>query len=302
MTISSTARSVLLNLQNLDRLAERAQLRLSSGRNVNSATDDASLFFQAQRLRQTSSRYTDSILPSLRNATNTVTTANDATSAIISVLNQLRGLFTSTTSLPTAQRSGLTLQFNSVSRQILTLQASAIYNGQNLLADDSITAQIAPTTASTFNSITISGFALTSTIFGTGGQAAFNAANVANPGSVNFANLTGNAITAPAGGAAGFSVATAAQISTGLSRLDGAIANIQNQSSNLAANAAVINTILDYTTTYTSRLSDGANGLTQADVSEEGATLVALQTQQQLSLQSLSFQGRRQQAILAILS
>ena len=47
-------------------------------------------------------------------------------------------------------------------------------------------------------------------------------------------------------------------------------------------------------------LETGAGKLTLADLTEEGANLLALQTRQQLGVQALSFAGEAEQGILAL--
>ena len=59
---------------------------------------------------------------------------------------------------------------------------------------------------------------------------------------------------------------------------------------------------LDFTNEYVNTLQGGSDKLTLADLNEEGANLVALQTRQQLGIQSLSIAGQQQQAILALLN
>ena len=68
----------------------------------------------------------------------------------------------------------------------------------------------------------------------------------------------------------------------------------------LGANVAVLNTRLDFTTDYVNTMTAGAGKLTLADLNEEGANLLALQTRQQLGIQSLAFAGQSEQSILGL--
>ena len=72
--------------------------------------------------------------------------------------------------------------------------------------------------------------------------------------------------------------------------------------STLGGNVAILQTRLDFTDQYVNTLNTGADALTLADLNEEGANLVALQTRQQLGIQSLAISGQQQQAILALLN
>ena len=62
----------------------------------------------------------------------------------------------------------------------------------------------------------------------------------------------------------------------------------------------MLQTRLDFTDNYVNVLEGGAGKLTLADITEEGANLVALQTRQQLGINALSFAGQSEQNILAL--
>ncbi len=68
----------------------------------------------------------------------------------------------------------------------------------------------------------------------------------------------------------------------------------------LGSNVALLQTRLDFTDNYVNTLQTGADKLTLADLTEEGANLLALQTRQQLGIQALSFAGQAEQGILAL--
>ena len=63
---------------------------------------------------------------------------------------------------------------------------------------------------------------------------------------------------------------------------------------------AVLNTRLDFTKAYVNTMTAGAGKLTLADLNQEGANLLALQTRQQLGIQSLAFAGQSEQSILGL--
>lgn len=63
---------------------------------------------------------------------------------------------------------------------------------------------------------------------------------------------------------------------------------------------ALLQTRLEFTETYVNTLQAGGDKLTLADLNEEGANLLALQTRQQLGIQALSFAGQAEQGILGL--
>ena len=57
---------------------------------------------------------------------------------------------------------------------------------------------------------------------------------------------------------------------------------------------------LDFTEKYVNTLEEAAGKLTLADINEEGANLLSLQTRQQLGITSLAFAGQSEQGILTL--
>lgn len=82
--------------------------------------------------------------------------------------------------------------------------------------------------------------------------------------------------------------------------LDTALSTLRTKSQVLGTNVAILQTRLDFTDTYVNTLETGASKLTLADLNEEGANLLALQTRQQLGIQALAFAGQAEQGILAL--
>ncbi|MDV7397452.1 flagellin, partial [Arthrospira platensis SPKY1] len=85
---------------------------------------------------------------------------------------------------------------------------------------------------------------------------------------------------------------------TELERFDEAL---KTQASNLAQNLASITTREDFTNNLVNTLTEGADKLTLADLNEEGANLLALQTASQLATQSLSLASQQSQGVLQLL-
>jgi flagellin-like hook-associated protein FlgL len=92
----------------------------------------------------------------------------------------------------------------------------------------------------------------------------------------------------------------------GLNLINGTGSSLDVSFSNLTAsalsvaNVALLQTRLDFTDNYVEVLEEGAGKLTLADITEEGANLVALQTRQQLGISALAFAGQSEQQVLAL--
>src|SRR4029079_15496485 len=82
--------------------------------------------------------------------------------------------------------------------------------------------------------------------------------------------------------------------------LDGAQAMLRSKSSMLASSMTVITTRQDFTDTMISTLQTGADSLTLADMNQEGANMLMLQTRQTLSTTALSMSSQAAQSVLRL--
>lgn len=78
------------------------------------------------------------------------------------------------------------------------------------------------------------------------------------------------------------------------------LTTIRSVAQELGSNVALLQTRIDFTKNYVNTLTAGAGKLSLADLNEEGANLLALQTRQQLGIQALSFAGQAEQGILGL--
>ncbi|MEQ8322567.1 MAG: flagellin [Rhodospirillales bacterium] len=84
------------------------------------------------------------------------------------------------------------------------------------------------------------------------------------------------------------------------SELDAALTTLRARTQTLGSNVALLQTRLDFTSNYVNTLESGSGKLTLADLNEEGANLLALQTRQQLGISALAFAGQAEQGILGL--
>ena len=90
------------------------------------------------------------------------------------------------------------------------------------------------------------------------------------------------------------------QVNALVTDLETALKNLRTKAKTLGSNVALLQTRLEFTENYVNTLQTGADKLTLADLNEEGANLLALQTRQQLGIQALAFAGQAEQGILAL--
>jgi flagellin-like hook-associated protein FlgL len=160
--------------------------------------------------------------------------------------------------------------------QINTMAADSSYKGINLLQSGELTVQFAPTADD--STLKLTGFGTT--------FAEFNVAGMTAAG-------TG------AGWVTGTTVDTAA-VQAAAAGLEEATATLRTEAKVMANNLSIITAREEFTAMMMNALNDGAAKLTEADMNEEGANMLMLQTRQALGTTSLSLAGQAAQGVLRL--
>ncbi len=91
-----------------------------------------------------------------------------------------------------------------------------------------------------------------------------------------------------------------ADIDAAVTDLDAAISTLRTNSSVLSSNLNVVTNREDFTTNMIKALTEGSDKLTLADMNEEGANMLMLQTRQALSTTALSLSAQAAQSVLRL--
>ena len=267
INLTSGMRANLFSLQKTSKDMEVTQNRLSTGLKVNTALDDPLNFFAAQEHRTRASDLA-SRKDGMSEAIQTIKAANNGIEGITNLIAQAKSLAQSALSATTTDAAIFMTQFNEVLSQIDTVAADSGYKGVNLLQSGELTVQFAPSSdASTLN---VSGFGDTSATFGL------------------TSGLT----------ASDWSVA--ANIDTAIAGLETATDTLRVNAKTLSSNLSIITAREDFTSKMINSLEDGAAKLTEADMNEEGANMLMLQTRQALGTTSLSLASQAAQSVLRL--
>ena len=89
-------------------------------------------------------------------------------------------------------------------------------------------------------------------------------------------------------------------ITTDIENMDKALDTLRTESKTLSSNLTVIMTRQDFSENMITTLTDGSDNLTLADMNEEGANMLMLQTRQQLGTSSLSMSSQAAQSVLSL--
>jgi len=269
VSLSEAVRGNLLTLQRTARTIDQTQTRLSTGLKVNSALDDAAAFFTARALNNRAADL-ESLKSNIDLAISTIQAAIDGIDSITDLVQQAKGLASNAKATgDTNERSTLAVQFNELLGQIDALANDATFNGINLLQASPDNLDVVFNEDNTSN-LTITG--LDTTTASTG----INIAVAAN-------NFGANA-----------------NIDTALTAISSALVTLRGNASTLGSNSTILKTRLDFTDNLVNTLEGGSGKLTLADLNEESANLLALQTRQQLGLNSLALAAQSERAILSL--
>jgi len=178
--------------------------------------------------------------------------------------------FTADTSV-TSDRNSLATQYNTLMSQLDALANSSGYKGTNLLASNNLNVAFEGTT------LTVAGFDATATGLG------------ANPTATTAANR-----------GTGYAWSIASDIDTDLNKLDTAVSKLRKEAGKLSSSLSIINVRQDFSTQMIKTLSEGADKMTLADMNEEGANMLMLQTRQSLGTTALSLSAQAAQSVLKL--
>lgn len=277
ITLSAPIRSNLLTLQKTSDLIGQTENRLATGLKVASPIDNAVAYFQAKALTDRGSDFAEK-KDSIDQGISSLQTALTAIDGVEKVVKQMKGLLLSAKSSTAEERKDLEAQFNTLAQNVNTLANDASYQGLNLVAG-------------TAAKLTVE-FSMAS-----------NAKLDVNGVDLQASNLLGGVATSLGATLVGgtWSNAAVSQFDKAAKDIDTSLNTLRGAAKSLGSNVALLQTRLDFTKSYVNTVEEGSGKLTLADLNEEGANLVALQTRQSLGIQALQFSGQSEQAVLQLL-
>ncbi|NKD58823.1 hypothetical protein HEQ62_03360 [Haematospirillum jordaniae] len=302
ISLTASSRANLLSLQYTQSLVNRTQGRLSTGKAVSSVIDDALKYFQAKSLSDRS-RDLSARKDSIDQGINALKVVVETTERLEQLANQMRGIVNSSRTATKEQRQEFTSQLGSLAWQIQKLIDDTSYQGQNLL--NSSAARLTVYFSEKADSkLEINGLNFNaSRLFRTTlNQALSMRASKAGMGITIIGRLGFTA-----GALSQYDLSVAPNLASYNSiadrvtnRLERTIDNVRAKAASFGGAVAILQVRLDFTKNYTNILSEGSDKLVLADLNEEGANLLALQTRQQLGIQALSFAGQSEQSVLQL--
>ena len=320
ISLTASMRSNLLSLQNTQSLMDTTQERLSTGKKVNSAIDNPSSYYTAQSLNNRASDLS-ALLDSMGQAIQTIKAADEGIEAITSFAQQAKAVAQSAAdSSDAAERANYMEQFNDILKQIDGVAKDAGYKGVNLLDGGTLTVKfnekgdssltITGKTATTDGDLALEDAADWGKDTATALKATYEAAKEAYeeavaPGGGGDDDGTLKTAMETAKGNYDKAVAQdakdqAAAIEKSITAVDTAVSKLRNWASEFGNNYSIVQSREDFTENLINVLTEGADKLTLADMNEESANMLALQTRQQLAINSLSLASQAAQSVLKL--
>jgi flagellin len=284
---NSAAITALQSLRLTQQALAQTQSQISTGYAVNSAADNASVWSSATTMRSDQGVYA-TLASSLSESSALVSASLASVNSAISVMNQIKNAVVQAEN-PGANTAQILTGVQALGAQLTSIVTASTVSGLNLLDGSSASANFVAsyndksgTAASVVGTI-----ALTTTALVNAGAGILETAQATGSGAAtNFTSLVNGDITT-----------NAAQT---LSNADSAIASLTSYASKLGAAQSRIDLQSNFINALNDSVTKAVSSLVDADMNQASTRVQALQTQQQLGIQSLSIANQNAQAILKL--
>ena len=278
---NASALSALQSLRETQSALSTTEKQVSTGLAVSTAADNASYWSIAAQLGSDSGVVT-AANQALSQSQSVLSTASSAIASITSTINSIQTALTQASN-PGASITNIQTTLTSLGQQLQDAVSGASFNGLNVL-DGSQTAALnfvagfnASSTGGTINTIS---FTSQSLINAGGGI-------LDGGGATNLLTL-------------GTTVTDATTAQTALGNVATVLSNVTTYAAKIGATQDRMTAASTFNTALTTNYSTGISALVDADMNQASTRLQALQTQEQLGIQSLSIANQNAQLILKL--
>lgn len=272
----------LQTLKGINASLAKTQDQISTGKDINTAKDDAAIWAISKVMESDVNSF-KAVSKSLSLASGAISTANAAAETVQGLLGEIKAKVVAAKD-GNLDRATLQTDFEDLKAQIETTVKGSQFNGINLVNGDQFDG------ASTFKALSALNRAQDGTV-------------TADTIDINLANtdlrITGGTVTAMTDLAA-LDLTTVTDWDAALATIEAAIGSSVDAASAFGS----ANKRIEIQSTFISKLSDSmtsaVGALVDADMEEASARLQALQTQQQLGIQSLSIANQAPKSLLSL--
>jgi len=285
---NSSATSALQTLRNINSNLEDTQSRVSSGYKVENASDNAAYWSIATTMRS-DNKALGAATDALGVGAAKVDTGYAAMESAIDVVNEIKAKLVTATETST-DKDQIQLEITALQSQLSSIAQGASFSGENwMVASATATAQ---TVVDGFVRNDDGTVKVTTAEYNVASYALFS--DVSDDG-VGSGGVLGDVMDVKLS-----STSSSEEISAFLDTVESALSDMTIGGAALGALSTRIDLQSDYGSKLSDAIEEGVSRLVDADMEEESAKLSALQTQQQLAIQSLSIANSSSQNVLSL--
>ncbi|KQM35615.1 MULTISPECIES: flagellin [Agrobacterium] len=281
---NTSAMSALQTLRSINSNMKDTQSSVSSGLRVGQASDNVA-YWSISTTMKSDNKALGAATDALGVGAAKVDTAYAAMDSAIDVVNEIKAKLT-TASESSVDKKQVQLEIDKLQEQLTAIGQAASFNGENWMVNDTKTTVVDGFIRKEDGTVKVN-----TAEFQAGSYAMFS--TIAS--GVGSGGILGAIMTIEL-----TSVTTQGQIDTFLNTVQTSLDSLTDGAAALGA----LKTRIDMQDSFSSKLSDaiksGVSRLVDADMEEESARLSALQTQQQLAVQSLSIANSGSQQLLSL--
>ncbi|MBX5138385.1 flagellin [Rhizobium lentis] len=293
---NNSAMAALQTLRSVNSNLESTQNRVSTGYRVDTASDNAAYWSIATTMRS-DNKALSAVSDALGLGAAKVDTAYTAMDSAIDVVDEIKAKLVAATE-DGVDKSKVQEEISQLQEQLMSIAQSASFSGENWVAG-------ADGTVSVVSSFVRDGSGAVSV------KMTDYALDTASMGNVLF-GMSGGSIETSTGilgtssGATGSVYSmditnfTLGQIRSALTTVESALSAMTSAGAQLGSISTRIELQEDFVGALSDSIDSGVGRLVDADMEEESSRLSALQTQQQLAIQSLSIANSSSQNILSL--
>ncbi|MGR9377050.1 flagellin N-terminal helical domain-containing protein [Rhizobium leguminosarum] len=293
---NNSAMSALQTLRNINSSLETTQNSVSTGYRVDTASDNAAYWSIATTMRS-DNKALSAVSDALGLGAAKIDTAYTAMDNAIDVVDEIKSKLVAATE-DGVDKSKVQEEISQLQEQLLSIAQSASFSGENWVAGADGTKSVVSSfvrDGSGAVSVKMTEYALDTSSTG-------NVLFGMSSGTIDTAS--GILGTADANGDSVYSLDitdfTTGQIQSALSTIESALSAMTSAGAQLGSISTRIDLQEDFVSALSDSIDSGVGRLVDADMEEESSKLSALQTQQQLAIQSLSIANSSSQNILSL--
>lgn len=311
---NAAAMAALQTLRSINRNLDETQSRVSSGYRVETAADNAAYWSIATTMRSDNAALS-TVQDALGLGAAKVDTAYAALDTVIDLMSEVKAKLVAARE-PGVDKTKIDKELSQLKEQLVSAAQSASFSGENWLYNDVATAVGTKSIVASFNRSADGSVSVTTLDYDTSGSILVDVQD-ASRGLLTMAVDADALVSAPTGTPreyylidassppAGTEIAlsgstTDEELDDMISVVDDLISQLTNSAATLGAITSRIEMQENFVANLMDVIDKGVGRLVDADMNEESTRLKALQTQQQLGIQSLSIANTNSENILRL--